>query len=252
MSAHPLAVVFEQVLGASSLQALRAAASDEPVILIGGNQLTGKSTAAECIARTLGGEVGGTGSVAREEAAREGLSIEAWSIRQEGSPGADVALDYRAAMAIASGRIAVFESRLAGHLCRLLSSIGRRNLFSVLLVCTPRERALRHLEREVDRAARDLVEPGLPHSGPSELLGWIELVASAAPRDLSASLRARATQVAERDERERARLLKLYEVELAAERAFDTVLRADGLTPDQVALEVLRRAERHGMVRAGR
>lgn len=246
MSAHPLAAVFEVVLGASSLQALRAAVSDEPVILIGGSQLTGKSTAAECIARVLGGEAGSTGGIAREAAAREGLAIEEWSILQERSPGTDVALDYRAAMTVATGRVAVLESRLAGHLCRLLSSLGRRNICSVLLACTPRERALRHLERESSRDHRALVEPRLPHSGPGDLLGWIELVASIAPRDLTERLRARATQVAERDERERARLLKLYGLEPADERAFDAVLRVDGLTPDEVASEVLRQSGRSG------
>jgi len=181
------AAAFASVMGQDALRDLKAAMGHKPIVLIAGDQCTGKGTAAEGLVQALGGSNTGTGTVLRALAKENGLSIEQMSALLSGKsvdvvdaanhPGqtktvslkdfphlgtaedVDVRLDYRAATAIASSSltkadgqtidIGVFESRLAGHLGQFLEGLGRENIISVYLYAAPRVQAERYLEREV-------------------------------------------------------------------------------------------------------
>jgi cytidylate kinase len=178
------AAAFTAVLGKDALDELRASLGRSPIVLIAGDQCTGKGTAAEGLVQELGGSNSGTGTVLRALARENGLSIEQMSSLLSGKSVAladahgatrnvtlkdfphlgtaedvDVRLDFRAAKAIASSSLtkadgttldlSVFESRLAGHLGRFLESLGRSNIVSVYLYAAPRVQAERYLEREV-------------------------------------------------------------------------------------------------------
>jgi cytidylate kinase len=178
------AAAFASVLGASAIADLKQAVGHKPIVLIAGDQCTGKGTAAEGVVGTLGGANTGTGTVLRALAKENGLSIEQMSAMLSGksvdivaadgtskkltlkdfpllgtAEDVDVRLDYRAATAIASSSlqkadgttidISVFESRLAGHLGQFLEDLGRNNIVSVYLYAAPRVQAERYLEREV-------------------------------------------------------------------------------------------------------
>lgn len=175
---------FASVLGATAIADLKQAVGHKPIVLIAGDQCTGKGTAAEGVVGALGGANTGTGTVLRALAKENGLSIEQMSAMLSGksvdvvgadgsskklslkdfphlgtAEDVDVRLDYRAATAIASSSlqkadgttidISVFESRLAGHLGQFLEDLGRNNIVSVYLYAAPRVQAERYLEREV-------------------------------------------------------------------------------------------------------
>lgn len=178
------AAAFASVMGPQALKDLKAAMGKAPIVLIAGDQCTGKGTAAEGLVAALGGSNTGTGTVLRALAKENGLSIEQMSAMLSGksvdvtdnagqsrsvglkdmphlgsAEDVDVRLDYRAATAIASSSlqkadgstiaISVFESRLAGHLGQFLEGLGRDNIVSVYLYAAPRVQAQRYLEREV-------------------------------------------------------------------------------------------------------
>lgn len=178
------AAAFTSVVGSSALADLKKVLGDKPIVLIAGDQCTGKGTAAEGVVGALGGANTGTGTVLRALAKENNLSIEQMSamlsgksVEQKQADGSsklvslkdfphlgsaedvDVRLDFRAATAIASSTlkkaddstidITVFESRLAGHLGQFLEGIGRDNIVSVYLYAAPRVQAQRYLEREV-------------------------------------------------------------------------------------------------------
>jgi cytidylate kinase len=178
------AAAFASVMGSDALRDLKAAMGHKPIVLIAGDQCTGKGTAAEGLVQALGGSNTGTGTVLRALAKENGLSIEQMSAMLSGksvdvvddkgqtrsvslkdfphlgtAEDVDVRLDYRAATAIASSSltkadgqtidISVFESRLAGHLGQFLEGLGRENIISVYLYAAPRVQAERYLEREV-------------------------------------------------------------------------------------------------------
>lgn len=185
------ASAFSSVVGKSSIEELRAAAAaagNKPIVLIAGDQCTGKGTAAEGLVAELGGQNTGTGTVLRALAKENGLSIEQMSAMLSGksvdvddgkggtkkvalsdyphlgsAEDVDVRLDFRAAKAIATSAftkadgstidISVFESRLAGHLGQFLSGLDRKNVVSVYLYAAPRVQAERYLDREVWKPA---------------------------------------------------------------------------------------------------
>jgi cytidylate kinase len=178
------AAAFSAVVGKSALDDIRASMTPTPIVLIAGDQCTGKGTAAEGLVQDLGGSNTGTGTVLRALAKENGLSIEQMSSLLSGKSAeivddkgtkktvtlkdfphlgsaedVDVKLDFRAAKAIGSSSltkadgttidISVFESRLAGHLGQFLEGLGRQNVVSVYLYAAPRVQAERYLEREV-------------------------------------------------------------------------------------------------------
>lgn len=184
------AAAFTNVLGKNALDELKAAIGDKPIVLIAGDQCTGKGTAAEGLVADLGGSNTGTGTVLRGLAKENGLSIEQMSALLSGksvtldaaaggktvtladyphlgtAEDVDVKLDFRATKAIASSKlqkadgntidVTVFESRLAGHLGQFLESLGRENIVSVYLYAAPRVQAERYLEREIWQPAEKL------------------------------------------------------------------------------------------------
>jgi cytidylate kinase len=185
------AAAFTSVVGKSALDEIKAAMGNKPIVLIAGDQCTGKGTAAEGLVVDLGGGNTGTGTVLRALAQENGLSIEQMSAMLSGksvdvddankqggglkkvslsdyphlgtAEDVDVRLDFRAAKAIGSSSltkadgksidVTVFESRLAGHLGQFLEGLGRENIVSVYLYAAPRVQAERYLDREVWKPA---------------------------------------------------------------------------------------------------
>ncbi len=181
---------FSSVVGKNAIDDLKqwATAGTKPIVLIAGDQCTGKGTAADGVVSDLGGKSTGTGSVLRALSKENGLTIEQMSAMLSGksvdvddgkggtkkvalsdyphlgsADDVDVKLDFRAAKAIATSSltkadgasidVSVFESRLAGHLGQFLEGLGRQNIVSVYLYAAPRVQAERYLDREVWKPA---------------------------------------------------------------------------------------------------
>ncbi len=231
-----IARVFAGVVGPAQIAALKASLSDKPVVLIAGDQLTGKSTAAKAVADALGGAASGTGRLVRAAAEEAGVPVEAYVKTVPAS--FDVELDWRAAKQIGRGEVAVFESRLAGHLGKMLAGMGRKNIVSVYLVASPRERALRYLNRELSPQVRARIDEELAIQPGATLEEAMAAVVALGDPDLS-TLAARMKDIAHRDDVDHARLEKLYGVDYQDRSAFDVVIVTDGKTPEQVQAEVL-------------
>ncbi|MCC7111179.1 MAG: hypothetical protein IT382_17930, partial [Deltaproteobacteria bacterium] len=150
---------MQRVRGPKAIDDLVAGFSSAPVVLIAGQQCTGKGTVSPLVGKAIAGDkarITGTGGLMREAAKQAGKDVETFV--KSVPPTFDVELDFRAAKLVAEGGVDVFESRLAGHLGRMLQQKGRENLVSVYLTASPREQALRYVAREVGPEARERVE----------------------------------------------------------------------------------------------
>ncbi len=230
---------MQRVRGARAIDDLAARFSSSPVVLIAGQQCTGKGTVAPLVGKALAGEdarIKGTGKLMREAAQQAGKDVETFV--KSVPPDFDVELDYRAAKLVAEGGVDVFESRLAGHLGRMLQAKGRSNLVSVYLTASPREQALRYLQREVGPEARSRVEQRVIIPKTATLEEALTLAAAADP-EVKAKIGPIIDEVGARDEVDRKRLLSLYGVDYQDPSAFDVVVSTDGKTPQQVTAEVI-------------
>lgn len=233
---HGIEKVFAKVVGPAAIAALKSSLSTRPVVLIAGDQLTGKSTAAKTLAEALGGASSGTGRLMRDAAAAAGQPVEEFV--KTVSASFDVELDWAAAKKIGKGEVAVFESRLAGHLGQMLERLGRQNVVSVYLVASPRERALRYLQRELSPEVRARVEPRLTVGADASLEEALAAVLALGDPEAS-TIAASMKDIARRDDVDHARLQKLYDVSYQDRSAFDVVIVTDGKTPEAVQAEIL-------------
>lgn len=235
-SATGIERVFEKTVGRATLAALKASFSTKPVVLIAGDQLTGKSTVAKTVATSLHGEASGTGRLMRAAADKAGKPIEAFVKTVDAD--FDVELDWQATKKIAKGDVAVFESRLAGHLGQMLEKMGRRNVVSVYLVASPRERALRYLARELSPEVRARVETQLVLPANATLEACMKAIVALNDPDAN-KIASQWQDIAHRDDVDKARLLDLYGVDYQDRSAFDVVVSTDGKQPADVQAEIL-------------
>lgn len=207
---------LEALLGSKAIEELRQAArsSSAPLVLIKGDMLTGKSTQAKGLAKALGREdaVGSVGSqVMRPMAAARNLTIEQLGERLKDEPGLEAEVDYQALLLAARGSVAVLESRLAGDYGALLERLGRKNVVTVELLCGPRERALRLVERLAGPQARQRIEPKLAERPRSDLAQYLEAIALLGDPDPKlATLAEHGAELAGRDLVDAERLRALY------------------------------------------
>lgn len=233
-----LDAAFARVIGASWRAELVASFALRPVVLVAGDQLTGKSVAAAALAERLGGVAASSGSVVRQMAVERGLSVEEMSRGLAREPDIDVRIDYRAAGLIAAGGAAVFESRLAGHLGQRLRTLGRQRLATVYLSCAPRERALRYLYRELRPEVRARLEPVFIVDEQADFATCLSSLEGLGDRDVAEAL-PRLRQAARRDDEDRARLLALYGVDYCDRTVFDLVVDTTRRRPEQTVERVL-------------
>lgn len=228
--------IFEKTIGAAQMAALKSSMSTKPVVLIAGDQLTGKSTAAKSVALALQGEASGTGRLMRAAAEQAGKPIEEF-VKSVPSTF-DVELDWQASKKIAKGDVAVFESRLAGHLGQMLERMGRKNVVSVYLVASPRERALRYLQRELSPEVRARVEARLQLAPDATLEQAMQAIVALDDPDAN-KIASMWQDIAKRDDVDKARLFDLYGVDYQDRSAFDVVVVTDGKQPAEVQAEIL-------------
>lgn len=229
-----------RVVGEEAVAELVRAFTTRPVVLLGGDQATGKTTAARAVARALDGPAGSAGAIVRAEAVALGISFEAMHARLAGERDRDVRHDHLAAEAIAAGRVVVFEGRLAGHLCAWLRGLGRSELTSVYLACAPRERALRWLARSTSPALRREVEAHLVLPPDADFEASIAALAALdhpRVRELAETM----ASAASRDREDRARLRALYGFDYADTSVFDARLDTTTSEASATTLRILER-----------
>jgi cytidylate kinase len=238
--APSFASAFARVVGDSAVSDLAAMITDKPVLLFAGDQLTGKSTLSKALARHIGGDTGvaaGTGAIVRKLASERGIAVEEMAKVLKDEPSTDVRIDYRACEMIAAGEVSTFESRLAGQLGAFLKSLGKSNVISVYLRCSPKERALRYIAREVSPEARARIEPLLDVPADADLRACLAVISSI-EHDAAKKVAANFHEIAGRDDTDFERLRTLYGVDYRETSSFDLVLETTGKTLAELQAEL--------------
>ena len=96
---------FRKYIGENSIEELKSAITKKPMILIAGDQLTGKSTQAESLAEHFGGAFRSVGMLFREAAANRGITVAEQARLLLTERGIDVDIDYKTCQMIAGNKI---------------------------------------------------------------------------------------------------------------------------------------------------
>tara|TARA_B100002052_G_scaffold173518_1_gene157912 strand:- start:34 stop:798 length:765 start_codon:yes stop_codon:yes gene_type:complete len=148
---------FKKYIGEESIVDLRKSITDKPMILIAGDQLTGKSTQAKRLADNLGGSFHSVGALFREAAKKRGISVAEQAKLLLVERGIDVQIDYKTCQVISGfnikSNLGVVEGRQPAYMGSYMASLGKENIIRLYLTCSIREQALRFLRREAGEAA---------------------------------------------------------------------------------------------------
>ena len=111
---------FRKYIGENSINELKSAITEKPMILIAGDQLTGKSTQAKSLAEHFGGAFRSVGMLFRKAAANRGITVAEQARLLLTERGIDVDIDYKTCKMIAGNEIqsnlAVIEGRQPAYM----------------------------------------------------------------------------------------------------------------------------------------
>jgi len=132
---------FKEHIGSDSINKLRENITDKPMILIAGDQLTGKSTQAKNLAEHYNGTFYSVGNLFREVATKRGITVAEQAKLLLTERGIDVEIDYKTCEMISGKSIdtnlGVIEGRQPAYMGSCLPSITPRleefssNIFSM-------------------------------------------------------------------------------------------------------------------------
>ena len=235
---------FTTHVGPDAVERLMATVTPLPVILIAGDQLTGKSTQARMLAGHFSGVCRSVGGLFREAAARRGISVAEQARRLLTERGIDVEIDYATCEWIGGagldGSMAVIEGRQPGWLGGFMASLGKENIARLYFRCSRREQAVRFLKRELGEDACRLARDTLPPGEPETLEVLCEAV-TALKLEGAADAAAQLRDNTHRDEDDRQRYLELYGFDYRDTDGYDLVVDTDGKGPGEVRDEILQR-----------
>ena len=86
---------FKKYIGPDSVEKLRSSINQKPMILIAGDQLTGKSTQAKNLSKYFSGTFHSVGNLFREVAAKRGITVAEQAKLLLTERGIDVEIDYK-------------------------------------------------------------------------------------------------------------------------------------------------------------
>lgn len=165
------------------------------ILTIGGDQLTGKSTLAKDLAARLRAPHVSAGSFFRAVARERGLNVAELSklaaLEQDGDDNIDVRIEYETCKTIMSGlvngavppvpssacadstgtaescvpdapRTVIIEGRNPAVMAAYCRTLGKTEVLSLYLSCSPRVQARRFVGREIDRALSFAIDALLP------------------------------------------------------------------------------------------
>lgn len=148
---------FKKYIGDDSIQKLQDKITNKPMILIAGDQLTGKSTQAKNLAKHFLGSFHSVGALFREAAKNRGITVAEQARLLLVERGIDVEIDYKTCQVISGASIdsvlGVVEGRQPAYMGSFMASLGKTNIVRLYLKCSIREQALRFLRREVGEDA---------------------------------------------------------------------------------------------------
>jgi len=240
---------FKTYIGENSIDKLQENITDKPMILIAGDQLTGKSTQAKNLADFFNGSFHSVGALFREAAKNRGITVAEQAKLLLVERGIDVEIDYKTCQVITGSDIdtslGVVEGRQPAYMGSFMASLGKKNLIRLYLQCSIREQALRFLRREVGEEAYLAGKEQIPEKDYKNLESL-----NTAIENLDIGQREEAMsefiENQSRDEDDRHRYSGLYGFDYGNLEGYDIILNTNDKEPEMVFQEILDKLEKSG------
>ncbi len=240
---------FKNYIGLDSVDKLRNSINEKPMILIAGDQLTGKSTQAKNLANYFSGTFHSVGNLFREVAAKRGITVAEQAKLLLTERGIDVEIDYKTCEMISGENIrtnlGVIEGRQPAYMGSFMENLGKKNIVRIYFQCSIRDQALRFLRREIgeDAYTKGLENvPDLVYDSLESLKDEIFNLGLAESDDVVE----RFIENQDRDNDDRARYFSLYGFDYGNLDGYDIVINTTNKEADFVFKEVVRELEKSG------
>ena len=241
-----IASAFKTYIGEGAIDELKDNITDKPMILIAGDQLTGKSTQAKRLAEFFKGSFHSVGSLFRDAAKNRGITVAEQARLLLIERGIDVEIDYKTCQVITGAGIdtnlGVVEGRQPAYMGSFMASLGKKYLVRLYLRCSIREQALRFLRREVGEQAYLAGKSQIPEKDYKSLESLnteIENLEIEGRDEIMTDF----IENQSRDEDDRHRYSGLYGFDYGNLKGYDIILDTSNKEPDEVFEEILEKLE---------
>ena len=241
-----IASAFKTYIGEEAIGELQDNITDKPMILIAGDQLTGKSTQAKRLAEFFKGSFYSVGSLFREAAKNRGITVAEQARLLLVERGIDVEIDYKTCQVITGAEmdtnLGVVEGRQPAYMGSFMASLGKKHLVRLYLRCSIREQALRFLRREAGELAYLEGKSQIPekdYKNLESLNNEIESLEIEGRDEIMTDF----IENQSRDEDDRHRYSELYGFDYGNLKGYDIVLDTNNKEPDEVFEEILEKLE---------
>ena len=240
---------FKEYISPESINKLRENITDKPMILIAGDQLTGKSTQAKNLAEYYRGTFYSVGNLFREVAAKRGITVAEQAKLLLTERGIDVEIDYKTCEMISGKSIdtnlGVIEGRQPAYMGSFMQELGKRNLVRIYFQCSIREQALRFLRREIGEAAYQEGLANVPDVEYSTLQSLQDEIYNLELPDSNDVIQ-KFVDNQSRDEDDKDRYSSLYGFDYGDLSGYDIVVNTTNKEADSVFKEVVSELENFG------
>ena len=240
---------FKKYIGPNSVNKLKNSINHKPMILIAGDQLTGKSTQAKNLANYFNGTFHSVGNLFREVAAKRGISVAEQAKLLLTERGKDVEIDYKTCEMISgkniSTNLGVIEGRQPAYMGSFMQNLGKSNIIRIYFQCSIRDQALRFLRREIGEGAYIRGIENVPDIIYDNLESLKDEIFNLGLDDSNAVIQ-RFTDNQDRDNDDRARYSSLYGFDYGNLEGYDIVIDTSNKEADFVFKEVIGELERNG------
>ncbi len=216
---------FKKYIGKNSVKKLQESINQKPMILIAGDQLTGKSTQAKNLAEAFNGTFHSVGNLFREVAAKRGITVAEQAKLLLTERGIDVEIDYKT--------------------CEMISGKDIETEIGVIEQCSIRDQALRFLRREIGEDAYQKGLKNVPNVNYENLESLREEIINLQLDDGNDVIE-KFVENQNRDGDDRARYSSLYGFDYGNLSGYDIVVNTSNKEADQVFSEVVNELEKFG------
>ena len=244
-----IASAFKTYIGEGAIDELKDNITDKPMILIAGDQLTGKSTQAKRLAEFFKGSFHSVGSLFRDAAKNRGITVAEQARLLLIERGIDVEIDYKTCQVITGAGIdtnlGVVEGRQPAYMGSFMASLGKKYLVRLYLRCSIREQALRFLRREVGELAYLAGKSQIPEKDYKSLESLNTEIESLEIEGID-EIMTDFIENQSRDEDDKDRYSSLYGFDYGDLSGYDIVVNTTNKEADSVFKEVVSELENFG------
>ena len=233
---------FKKYIGLDSVDKLRNSINQKPMILIAGDQLTGKSTQAKNLAKYFSGTFHSVGNLFREVAAKRGITVAEQAKLLLTERGIDVEIDYKTCEMISgeniSTNLGVIEGRQPAYMGSFMENLGKKNIIRIYFQCSIRDQALRFLRREIGEDAYTKGMENVPDMAYDSLESLKDEIFNLGLAEGDDAVE-RFIENQDRDSDDRARYSSLYGFDYGNLDVYDIVINTTNKEADFVFKEVI-------------